>query len=480
VTHTGRYRAVLKAWSRPFDGPVYKFFTEYGSFELTGEHPVLLERGWVNAQDVQAGEKVLYTGVNIPFDLVIREADDDPSLLAQNGVAFSVPDRIVPVQAVAFNGDLTGQQGEINNMPADGKLISSVNAPTFKGVHHNAFDVGGAVVFEAALHGTTKVFVCVGTLDPELLAAITADQSNRVVLVNLPIEAAQMLQSGIILSFDLGDFATDFGSLRWIIIAGQVQLCVDALKVLAGDAAESAIILLPLEECRFLMSPHRDASEVQQGAEGAVGYAQCFAGLGSGLFLTDVQVIEDISDQPSSFAFNAECMVFRNGDLVGQSNVHAAGLSLRLPADGAIVVHDDNLSSLSLGSGWGLAPRSAIVKRFMRPFQALLHYTTIQSVEVRHYEGPVYNMHVDRDNSYTVNGACVHNCLCTIVPEATATPAQVTADLREAMTAGPADGELYTEREQMQGAFNLDWLIEALLMGYFMREVVGSNEEQAA
>lgn len=65
--------------------------------------------------------------------------------------------------------------------------------------------------------------------------------------------------------------------------------------------------------------------------------------------------------------------------------------------------------------------------------------------------------------------------LCTIVPEVSATPAQVTADLRQMMAAGTAD-ELYSQREQLQGAFNLDWMIEALLMGYFVREVTGEKQ----
>jgi hypothetical protein len=68
--------------------------------------------------------------------------------------------------------------------------------------------------------------------------------------------------------------------------------------------------------------------------------------------------------------------------------------------------------------------------------------------------------------------------LCTIVPEVTAMPAQVTAELRQVMASIPSDGERYLQREQLQGAFNLDWLIGALMMGYFVREVVG--EEQAA
>ncbi len=70
------------------------------------------------------------------------------------------------------------------------------------------------------------------------------------------------------------------------------------------------------------------------------------------------------------------------------------------------------------------------------------------------------------------------HCLCTIVPEVTRTPAAVTDELRGLMTADILDGARYEERAQLQGAFNEAWLVEALLGGWFLREVLG--EEGAA
>ncbi len=71
--------------------------------------------------------------------------------------------------------------------------------------------------------------------------------------------------------------------------------------------------------------------------------------------------------------------------------------------------------------------------------------------------------------------------LCTILPEVTATPAQVTAQLREMMVATPSQGTLYQDRERLQGAFNLEWLIAGLLAGYFVNQVVrGKDQARAA
>jgi hypothetical protein len=46
------------------------------------------------------------------------------------------------------------------------------------------------------------------------------------------------------------------------------------------------------------------------------------------------------------------------------------------------------------------------------------------------YNGLVYNLHVDDDNSYTVNGHVVHNCLCANLPAVTERADDVIAALR--------------------------------------------------
>lgn len=56
LTHFGRYRAVTAVWKRTHTGPVYRFKTAAGKFELTGEHPVSTVRGWINAVDLRVGD----------------------------------------------------------------------------------------------------------------------------------------------------------------------------------------------------------------------------------------------------------------------------------------------------------------------------------------------------------------------------------------------------------------------------------------
>lgn len=128
------------------------------------------------------------------------------------------------------------------------------------------------------------------------------------------------------------------------------------------------------------------------------------------------------------------------------------------------------------------AGRSAVNASIGNPYVELLRWLLSAS----HPEPDICDEHAhggpDGDGRYDKRNFPAYpahpNELCLVVPETVAAPAQVTADLRAAMAATPVDGELYAQREQLQGAFNLDWLIEALLMGYFIREVAG--EEQAA
>ncbi len=66
------------------------------------------------------------------------------------------------------------------------------------------------------------------------------------------------------------------------------------------------------------------------------------------------------------------------------------------------------------------------------------------------------------------------HCFCTLRPVVTRTPAQVTAQLR-------AEIQAATPRAmRLRGAFNPDWLSQALLAGTFLAAVLGWTEAEAA
>lgn len=59
LTHEGRYRRVSAAWSKPYSGKVYTIKAATQEISVTSEHPILTQRGWVNAEHLQVGDKVL-------------------------------------------------------------------------------------------------------------------------------------------------------------------------------------------------------------------------------------------------------------------------------------------------------------------------------------------------------------------------------------------------------------------------------------
>lgn len=100
----------------------------------------------------------------------------------------------------------------------------------------------------------------------------------------------------------------------------------------------------------------------------------------------------------------------------------------------------------------------------MTPPQAHLHYTTVREISTRHYSGHVYNMHVEGDNSYTVNGACVHNCLCHLRWTVTGDMDTVIEDLR---------AELAAAERTMRATATLTGLVGPILRDKFVDLLLG-------
>lgn len=84
-------------------------------------------------------------------------------------------------------------------------------------------------------------------------------------------------------------------------------------------------------------------------------------------------------------------------------------------------------------AGWTHAQCIGVGGQVSQPGGYIGLLNTVQRMMTRHYTGMVYNLHVARDDSYTVNGAVVHNCMCRVQPVVADDPATVTAMLRAVM-----------------------------------------------
>lgn len=396
-THTGRWGKVLKAWSRPFDGTVYKFSTESGQFELTGEHPVLLARGWVKAEDIQLGDQVVYAQTDVLFDSVLSISEDVPTHRGKKSVASLIAGnlarRIMPPASIALNGNLNVNQGEINGEAANGIFSNIDDSAPIQFGSHRALNTGGDAV---SSHGPRGFKCCV--------------------------------YSWVVLLFGAGNLFPNLRALGGVVFSPNIQLLVQFTKKFARCATSSSVILTPRDRDSLADGSQRDVAEKQQAAEHAEADAEFFAYGGRSHLPDDVILTQDSGNGTTKLAFDTQGVVFGSSDVV-RSDMSVSGAELYAPTDGTNMLHADNLSSLPLRDGWGTAPRNAGVGRFMTPPQARPYYTTVHDISTRHYIGPVYNMHVDGDNSYTVNGACVHNCLCYCLWETVESSADVIAEL---------------------------------------------------
>lgn len=184
-----------------------------------------------------------------------------------------------------------------------------------------------------------------------------------------------------------------------------------------------------------------DAQFIQPGQQ--VVYATVNVGFDSILFVPKGQPTEssEISISPSilfglvpssTVAFNRNSTFFNARQTVGEEMF--IGIREQAPTYGAMrsQLHDNLLSS-SPECQVGAASGNAVVEQVANLPQAHVYYTTVRNVKRRWYRGLVYNMHVAHDNSYTVNGAAVHNCMCHARANVSQTPGQVTDALRAMM-----------------------------------------------
>jgi hypothetical protein len=126
--------------------------------------------------------------------------------------------------------------------------------------------------------------------------------------------------------------------------------------------------------------------------------------------LLDVDVLQECLEWATMHGLQVKFLQLANGQLV-RSGMRVETTDEVTATDGAIKLHD-NLLSLSPDGKRGAGSGNPVVGEVASLTLAPLHYTPVLQVRQRHYEGYVYNLEVDRDHSYTINGAIVHNCIC--------------------------------------------------------------------
>jgi hypothetical protein len=457
LTHMGRYRPVRTLWVTPHDHEVYLIRTEAGSLKLTGNHPVLLRTGWVDAKSVKPGDQVLYACVNVGLDLSVSVTESAPAFFEQVGVAPGVFGGIMPIGAIAFDCDAMANEGKVKDVATDPVLFGKLNAGAAQGLIHEDLDTCWTAMKNETLCCAEHLKV-VALLDLKRFAAVFADDCDGGGFVSRLGKLFESVESGVVPKFGFGNLASCVGMARrddplLFLRKG------DFAHIVFRDIAEPTIVALPLDQCGSTFCPHGDIDHRHQIAEGPKSHGEDRPSVVGTKPLVDIQVRDDALGRASGLLFNAQPMPFGESNSVDITML-GVGTFEDFAANGAgkIEFHN-NLLSLSPDLSSGRESGNSLVSRVANPAQAQSYYSTVLSVETCHYTGKVYNLTVAEDQSYTVNGACVHNC--DLLPVAISDPATLTAELRAELD------RLSRKAEAMWGMFNRQWLIDSLVKGGF-------------
>jgi hypothetical protein len=435
LTHTGHYRPVQAAWHTPYDGIVYRVNTRNGAFEVTGNHPVLTRRGWINAECLQAGDEVLYAGIHIGQDGLSRVAENSPAVCLQPGIPALVESWLsaMPV-TVALDSDLDARDSEVQKESTHLEFTLVSDSRAIQGFHHHLF------------------------------------QRARVIQALPAASNKHGHETGIVLLFCARDFTGNYRVPGRIVVTGQVSPDVEVPKILAGGFAALAVILFPACDNSLTPAAHRNAVESQETAQHPVVKAVQLCDLRAGQSLHHVHIVEEFGYWASVLFLQPQTMELLYRDIV-DGQVGSDSLQARA-AYGAN--QHDSLLSLSPDYRGGHGSGNPFVSEVASPTQAQGNYTPILAITQRRYQGPVYNMEVQDDHSYTVNGMVVHNCLCNQVPvpieDREAVVARLHNEIRQAkgeLTAavGP-QGEI-----DLKGILNPEYLTESIMNGTLEKSV---------
>jgi hypothetical protein len=393
LTHAGHYKLVTKAWSRSHEGWVYEIETEQGRLELTGDHPVLLSRGWVKAQDLQPSDQLLYASIDVPMNLAAVESEYQPAKSGQVGVARGIVTGIMPAAAITFDSDVQRGERKVDEVAPKGMLAQ----------------VGDPCLVEGGSH--------------------SALNASRIAETPLALGFEHWPEPRIVPLLDARDLAADFGSFGGIVVSDQVNLSIDVAEEPGSPFAPRAIILFPACRDGVATVAHGNIVDPEHRLEHPIGEPVLSENGWGTEPLGDIDLMEQFLEWSAVFGFKAQRMEIGDCHAV-RAGVGQGGVMLYGAANGASEAHD-NLLMLSPDSMGGAGSGKPVVGGVASPSQALQHYSTIRAIRKRVYRGLVYNMEVADDNSYTVNGAVVHNCLCYWTYELVDNPREVVAALQE-------------------------------------------------
>ncbi|MCC6298887.1 MAG: adenosylcobalamin-dependent ribonucleoside-diphosphate reductase [Anaerolineales bacterium] len=371
LTHEGRYRPVTELFQRAYDGELLNIKVRLigTTMEVTPEHPILTEKGWVKAGDLRVGDKVAIgtaKGKWSPpvFDLAVSQYEDELEL-------------------------------QVNE-----ESIRARRPSTYQNSGRQAEWVNRFIECTPDLARLCGYYVSEGTIDPSeryvrfTFAKDETEYQNDVVNLVEGIFGARVNSS-----------ASSFGN--WMNINVYSRPVAAWFRESFGRGSTKKRLPVWLQHAE---------REIQESF--LVGVMR-----GDGLYFERTYVVPS---RPSPKLFRSLRLTLSNPGLIQQ----IWQMCLRLGYDAAIRPVDTtyvtpNASDASQISMPPLQSRELVKKAFgvelPEPDARYVRnkvtrdgegrvYFDIESITAQSYSGIVYNCEVDEDHTYVTEGVVVHNC----------------------------------------------------------------------
>ena len=143
VSHDGTIREISHVWKQWYSGNLLTIKTADKTVRVTPNHPLLTDRGWIEAQFLKPGDNLVgITTDGKPELFVERESHNLPANGSEESKFFIIGDLFfrtgVPVTAINFDGKFFVYKGEINIESKDSEVGERLFAKSDKGIIQNA------------------------------------------------------------------------------------------------------------------------------------------------------------------------------------------------------------------------------------------------------------------------------------------------------------------------------------------------------
>lgn len=276
LTHEGRWRRVTGMHWRDHDGPMVSIRWNEGELLASPEHPVLTQRGWVEAACLQPGDHLCRATGGVRHDAFVGEVQNLPSRLAQFLVAHGIGTVRVPAHAVAFNDEAGGVDHKVRPAATDPVAMLGGQASVGQRPLHHPLDAGPAV---GAGHPGVQMLDLAGGQ----LAAMRLGHPGTERRIGHRVAVA---------SLGCADLGADIGPLGRVPLAGQVAGRIDGAER-GRRGSPTFVRALPGQGHSVGDGPHRDAEPAEQVAQHPEGHAGRGADGGRALPLLQVHAPQD-------------------------------------------------------------------------------------------------------------------------------------------------------------------------------------------